>query len=67
VSSDKRKKACVPPAKQLGLQCPKCGCRHLVGDRNLESKRIQDVEDGVRRTRYCRHCGHAVVTQERIV
>lgn len=61
------KKACVPPSKRLGLCCPSCGCRHLVNERNLTAKRLTDVEDGLRRTRYCRNCGYAVVTVERLV
>jgi len=65
----KRGRAAVPPHLRpgVGLQCPRCGCRHLVNEPALESKRVVYIEDGIRRTRYCRHCGHAVVTTERIV
>ncbi|HUX16268.1 MAG TPA: hypothetical protein VMW52_07325 [Phycisphaerae bacterium] len=41
-----------------GLECPKCGCRHLyVRDTDRLAGRV-------RRYRVCRHCGHVVTTEE---
>lgn len=42
-----------------GIQCPKCGCRHLWKVRDTDV-----VEEGVRRYRVCRHCGYVVRTVE---
>lgn len=44
-----------------GLVCPKCGCRDLLSS-NKKPLRGTDT-----RYRYCRNCGHGVVTSERIV
>lgn len=46
--------------EQAGLQCPRCGCRHLE---------VQYTERGNRcrvRIRVCRHCGTRVRTREQI-
>jgi DNA-directed RNA polymerase subunit RPC12/RpoP len=42
-----------------GLECPKCGCRHLpvFYTRRVGGGRIM-------RSRECRHCGRRVVTYE---
>lgn len=44
----------------VGLECPRCGCRHF------EVLRTQPTEDGIRRYRACRHCGRRLVTLERV-
>jgi transcriptional regulator NrdR family protein len=43
-----------------GLECPRCGCRHLpvLYTRQRPKKVV--------RARQCRHCGRRVVTQETI-
>lgn len=42
-----------------GIQCPKCGCRHLWSVRNTDR-----IDDAVRRYRVCRACNHVVRTVE---
>lgn len=49
------------PVVEVGLECPKCGCRHFEVVKTIrQAKRI------VRR-RECRHCGRRVTTSEKIV
>lgn len=43
-----------------GIECPKCGCRHLP------VAYTRHVGSRIKRVRYCRHCGHRVVTSEKI-
>ncbi len=45
-------------AKEKGLSCPDCGCRHLV----VETTRR--FFKGVTRYRVCRNCGRRVRTTE---
>lgn len=47
-------------AKQKGIECPRCACRHF------ETDRTQPVAAGVRRKRICRNCGTIVWTKETI-
>lgn len=44
----------------LGLECPKCGCRHLPV--SYTRKRPGHIL----RVRRCRHCGRRVATRERV-
>lgn len=45
-----------------GLVCPECGCRDL-----RVSNTVPIWGQRIRRYRYCRHCGHRVVTTEKII
>lgn len=65
--SERKQDVVVPPTNSTGLQCPKCHCRHFLNNPVLESRRTTYVEDGIRRVRYCRNCGYAIVTVERRV
>jgi len=42
-----------------GLECRKCGCRHLPVDHTHKSLRV------IVRYRRCRHCGQRMTTHER--
>lgn len=42
-----------------GLQCPKCGCRHLHVIYTRET-----IQNRLRRRRECRNCGHRITTYE---
>jgi transcriptional regulator NrdR family protein len=44
-----------------GLECPKCGCRHLqvIYTRSVTLGKI-------RRRRECRHCGRRITTYEQL-
>lgn len=46
--------------RNTGLSCPKCGCR------DLRAYYTRPKADHILRKRICRHCGHAVITRERI-
>ena len=43
----------------LGLECPKCGCRHLP------VWYTRQRPGHILRVRKCRHCGRKVMTRER--
>jgi len=45
--------------KRGGLECPKCGCRHLLVAYTRQGDKY------VQRVRHCRHCGKRIVTRER--
>ena len=47
--------------KKAGLECRKCGCRHLVVDHTRKGVRT------VIRYRRCRHCGARLTTCERAI
>ena len=49
-----------PPLRQTGLSCPRCGCR------DLRAYYTRAKQDHILRKRICRHCGHEVITRERI-
>lgn len=49
-----------PPKRDLGLQCPKCGCRHLP------VWYTRKRPGHILRVRRCRHCGRRVTTRERL-
>lgn len=49
-----------PPLRQTGLVCPRCGCR------DLRAYYTRAKQDHILRKRICRHCGHEVITRERI-
>ena len=42
-----------------GLTCRKCGCRHFAVRYTRQS------DNGIKRVRECRHCGHIITTIER--
>jgi transcriptional regulator NrdR family protein len=46
--------------RKTGLSCPKCGCR------DLRAYYTRAKRDYILRKRICRHCGHEVITRERI-
>lgn len=46
-------------APKLGLECPKCGCRHLF----VVYTRAR--EGGIIRRKECRHCGRRISTKEK--
>jgi len=43
-----------------GIECPKCGCRHLHIYKTVPKGTL------VKRRRQCRNCGHRLGTTERI-
>lgn len=44
---------------QLGIECPRCGCRHFY------TTNTEPLRDGrIRRRKECRHCGRKMVTFE---
>ena len=45
-----------------GLECPKCGCRHLYVVYTRAT-----IQSRVMRRRECRHCGHRMTTYERAI
>ncbi len=47
------------PAKPVGIECRKCGCRHwfVLWKRAKPGYAWRRLE--------CRHCGHRITTQER--
>lgn len=45
---------------QVGLECPKCGCRHFY------VIYTRPRADHILRRKECRHCGWRVLTRERI-
>lgn len=47
------------PAEKLGLECPRCGCRHFYV---LYTRAVQGGR--IRRRRECRHCGRRLTTHE---
>ena len=48
------------PADERGIECPRCGCRHfyVVYTRPRTGKIVRRKE--------CRHCGHRIVTFEKL-
>jgi transcriptional regulator NrdR family protein len=47
--------------EDLGIQCPRCGCRHF------HTTNTEPLRDGrIRRRKACRHCGRKVVTFEAV-
>jgi transcriptional regulator NrdR family protein len=52
--------AAKQPLRKTGLSCPKCGCR------DLRAYYTRAKRDYILRKRICRHCGHEVITRERI-
>jgi transcriptional regulator NrdR family protein len=50
----------VPVARAQGIECPRCGCRHLyvVYTRHRNKK--------ILRVRECRHCGRRIKTYEQM-
>jgi len=48
-----------PSKDELGIRCPRCGCRHF------KTTNTEPLRDGrIRRRKLCRHCGRKVVTFE---
>lgn len=45
-----------------GLECPKCGCRHLFRVRETD----RTVGGRILRRRECRNCGHRFTTVEMV-
>jgi len=46
----------------LGLECPRCGCRHFY------TTHTEPLRDGrIRRRKVCRHCDRRIVTYEAAV
>ncbi len=53
--------AARPARDELGISCPRCGCRHF------RTTHTEPLRDGrVRRRKVCRHCGRKVVTFESV-
>jgi ribosomal protein L33 len=51
-----------PARDELGIRCPRCGCRHFY------TTNTEPLRDGrIRRRKFCRHCGRKVVTFETIL
>jgi hypothetical protein len=46
--------------RNVGLVCPKCGCR------DLRAYYTRARRDYILRKRICRHCGREIMTRERI-
>ena len=44
-----------------GLQCPKCGCRHLP------AQYTRRRPGHTMRVRICRHCGRRITTREQVI
>lgn len=63
--NDRQKPAKVGQDANEGLVCPKCKCRHFLKNPNMRSKKTTYVENGIKRIRYCRNCGWAIVTVEK--
>ncbi len=54
--------AARPKRDEVGIRCPRCGCRHF------KTSHTEPLRDGrIRRRKVCRHCGHKVVTFEQTV
>jgi transcriptional regulator NrdR family protein len=52
-------RASRPKRDEVGIRCPRCGCRHF------KTSHTEPLRDGrVRRRKVCRHCGRKVVTFE---
>jgi transcriptional regulator NrdR family protein len=50
-----------PARDELGIRCPRCGCRHFY------TTHTEPLRDGrIRRRKVCRHCGRKVVTFEAV-
>lgn len=49
-----------------GIQCPKCGCRHMVDPQppNWHVTNTYQRQGYIRRRRVCRNCGRVVYTRE---
>jgi transcriptional regulator NrdR family protein len=46
-------------ARVVGIQCPKCGCRHFF------TTHTEPLRDGrIRRRKRCRHCDRKIITYE---
>jgi DNA-directed RNA polymerase subunit RPC12/RpoP len=45
---------------EKGIECPRCGCRHLLVDTTRRSS------GQITRYRMCRWCGHRIVTYEKV-
>ncbi len=58
VTSDR--KAWPPAGEPFGLECRRCGCRHLPVDHTRRMKGM------IVRYRHCRHCGARVTSCERL-
>lgn len=46
--------------RRWGIGCPQCGCCHWY------TLKTSHVGTHVKRLKQCRHCGHKVVTRERM-
>ncbi len=46
-------------ADELGIECPRCGCRHF------EVTHVWRHPDEIKRRKKCRNCGRPVTTIER--
>ena len=55
------RKSWSAPEGERGLECRKCGCRHLSVDHTHRAMNM------IVRYRRCRHCGARVTTCERAV
>ncbi len=48
-----------PSRDDMGICCPRCGCRHF------KTTNTEPLRDGrIRRRKTCRHCGRKLVTFE---
>lgn len=48
--------------EKIGIECPKCGCRHLEVDYGRPKR-----GGGYQRKRICRNCGTVVMTRETVM
>lgn len=54
-------------AKETGISCPKCGCRHCPrAPHEVERTITLGQNRSIRRVRVCRYCRHRFVTTERV-
>lgn len=55
--------------KQKGIECPNCGCSHLLSEDGKPWDVTKSVPQSgfIVRKRVCRNCGKKVTTRERIV
>lgn len=49
------------PQPDVGIECPKCGCRHFT----FVTHSIPTADGTIVRRRACRHCGYIIRTIER--
>lgn len=55
--------------KTKGIECPNCGCNHLLSEDGKPWKVTDTIQQSgfIIRKRICRNCGKRITTRERIV